>query len=130
MREGELLLCPGSSQKNVAGAGHRLQLRDLHPVSSPTVSSLVVLHLGICGTTPREGSPFEATAVMEKGSRHRVLAAFQGLVLVWSECSLLHLLLWDAGHLAGPLLPMWASRSFPNTKSRILGGVYASGEFN
>lgn len=51
-----------------------------------------------------------------------VLAACQGLGLVWSECSLLHLLLWDAGHLAGPLLTMWASRSFPNTKSGILGG--------
>lgn len=51
-----------------------------------------------------------------------MLAACQGLGLVWSECSLLHLLLWDAGHLAGPLLTMWASRSFPNTKSGILGG--------
>lgn len=46
--------------------------------------------------------------------------AWLGLV----KCSLLRLFLWDAGHLAEPLLPMWTSRSFPNIKSRILGGMY------
>lgn len=98
-------------------------------MSIAAVSSLVVLHLGICGITPREGFPFEVMAVMEMDP-DTLLAEFQGLVLVWSECSLLHLFLWDAGHLARPLLTMEASRSFPNTKSRILRSVYASGQFN
>lgn len=113
----------------MAGAGYKQQLWDLHAVSIAAVSSLVVLHLGICGITPREGFPFEVMAVMEMDP-DTLLAEFQGLVLVWSKCSLLHLFLRDAGHLARPLLTMEASRSFPNTKSRILVGVYASAQLN
>lgn len=63
---------PKFFSENVAGAGYKQQLWGLHPVSIPAVSSLVVLHLDICGITPREGFPFEVTAVMEMGSRPAV----------------------------------------------------------
>lgn len=46
----------------MAGAGYWQQLWDLHPMSIPAVSSLVVLHLGICGIAPREGFPLEVIA--------------------------------------------------------------------